>query len=149
MELSNHLTKINRSKRSHQTGLIDLLCAEDTTLTSINRIDIDNLDCWSMTPSTSNILCFDLLIRGFIPSSLYNVVHSIVNTNDRTKTIIANMITIAQHIFKKEIWKERNTAMIAFEKEHNISPAEKNKSYSATRQSLVTTNSPTLFSPCL
>ncbi|HVI21653.1 MAG TPA: RNase H family protein, partial [Bacillus sp. (in: firmicutes)] len=146
---STILPKLIGLREATKTGLIDLLCAEDITLTSINRIDIDNLNCWSMTPSTSNILCFDLLIRGFIPSSLYNVVHSIVNTNDRTKTIIANMITIAQHIFKKEIWKKRNTAMIAFEKEHNISPTEKNKLYSTTRQSLVTTNSSTLFSPCL
>src|SRR3954454_17712681 len=95
-------------------GLTDLIHADGIMLTNINHIYIDKLDCWFITPSSSNVLCFDLLIQGFIPMSLYNVIHSIVKTNNHTKTIIANMIFIAQHIFKREIWKKRSTVMIAF-----------------------------------
>ena len=100
-----------------------------------------------MTPSSNDTLGFDLLIQGFVPVSLHNVVHSIVKTEEQTQLTIANLIFIAQNIFKKEIWKDRNTAMIAFEKEHNISPAEKLKPSSIARRSTTTIDSSLLFAP--
>jgi hypothetical protein len=138
------LPKLIGLKDATRSGLKDLLVANGFILTVINHIDIDNLSCLQMNPSTSDTLCFDLLIRGFIPSSLFSVVHSIVKTNECTQTTIANMIFIAQQIFKNEIWKDRNKAMIEFEKENGISPAEKNKPFkNATRRNLTTVN----FSP--
>ena len=99
-----------------------------------------------MISSSNDTLGFDLLIQGFIPVSLHNVVHSIVKTEEQTQLTIANLIFIAQNIFKKEIWN-RNTAMIAFKKEHNISPAEKLKLSPITRRSTTTIDSSLLFAP--
>ena len=73
-----------------------------------------------MQLSILSSLHFDLLIRGFVPSSLFQVVKSVVGTMDYTNNTIATMLYASQNILKCEIWKERNTAMVAFEKEHNI-----------------------------
>src|SRR5436309_594320 len=100
-----------------------------------------------MSPLSNDTLSFDLLIRSFVPVSLHNVVHSIVKTEEQTQLTIANLIFIAQNIFKKEIWKDRNTAMIAFEKEYNISPAEKLKPLSIARRSTNTIDSSLLSAP--
>src|SRR5256714_12846484 len=100
-----------------------------------------------MTSSSNDILGFNFLIRDFIPVSLHNVVHSIVKTEEQTQLTIANLIFIAQNIFKKEIWKDRNTAMIAFKKEHNISSAKKLKPSSIARRSTTTIDSSLLFAP--
>ena len=87
-----------------------------------------------MQPSILSSLHFDLLIRGFIPSSLFQVVKSVVGTTDHTNNAIATMLYASQSILKCEIWKERNTAMIAFEQEHNITTRNKKaRSSSATR----------------
>src|SRR2546430_13079917 len=127
--------KLTGLRNATKLGLRDLLSANSATLTPINYIDIDNMDCWQITLSSNDTLGFDLLIRGFVPVSLHNVVHSIVKTEEQTQLTIANLIFIAQNIFKKEIWKTRNTAMITFEKDHNISPAKKLKLSSIARRS--------------
>jgi len=141
------MPKLTGLTYSTKLCLINLLFANSSALTPINHIDIDNMSCWQMTPSSNDTLRFDLLIRGFIPLSLHNVIHSIVKTKEQTRLTIANLIFIAQQILKKEIWKDRNTAMIAFEKEHNISPAEKNKPSYATRRSTTTIDSSFLSTP--
>ena len=84
-------------------GLIDLLSDNDTALTPINHIDIDNMSCWQLTSSSNDTLDFDLLIQDFILMSLYNVIHSIVRTEEQIRLTIANLIFIAQDVFKKEI----------------------------------------------
>ena len=84
-------------------SFIDLFSANGTALTPINHIDIDNMSCWQLTPSSNDTLGFDLLIQGFISILLYNVIHSIIRTEEQTRLTIANLIFIAQDVFKKEI----------------------------------------------
>jgi hypothetical protein len=76
--------KLTGLRDAMKLGLTDLLLVNGANLTPINRIDIDNMSCWQMTLSSNTELHFDLLIRGFIPSSLYNVIHSVVKTKELT-----------------------------------------------------------------
>ena len=104
-----------------------------TGLSSANRFDINSLDCWLMSESTTAIH-FDLFIREFISTDLISVVKSIVRTQEHSRTLIAETLFIAQKAFKEQIWSERCVAFAAFEKDNNIT--EKMKKLPSTASSI-------------
>ena len=103
-------------------------------LSSANRFDINLLDCWLMSESTTAIH-FNLFIRGFISTDLISVVKSIVGTQEHTRTLIAEMLFIAQKAFKEQIWSERCVAFAAFEKDNNITEKMKKLPFASSIRS--------------
>jgi len=75
------LPKLVGLKEAIKQALINILTSHDRSpsdgLSATMLFDIDNLDCWLTQPSILSSLHFDLLIRGFVPSSLFQVVKSV------------------------------------------------------------------------
>ena len=94
-------------KEATKQALINILTSHDRSpsdgLSATTLFDIDNLDCWLMQLSILFSLHFDLLIRGFVLSSLFQVVKSVVGTTDYTNNAIATMLYMSQSILKCKI----------------------------------------------
>ncbi len=91
----------------------------------------DNLPCWSLpsSNSSSSSFTFDFLVRGFIPSSLFNAIHSIVDKKV-TSTIINHQIAAAQSLFKRTVWATRCELFQEWEAGRNITSSQKHASSS-------------------
>src|SRR5215204_4721345 len=90
-------------------------------LSTRSRDSLTGLSCWTLPNSSASRLDFNHLLRGFIPSSLFNLIKSVVGTSDRTNNIIGETISAAQQVFKLDIWQHHLSIMHEFEKVKGIS----------------------------
>src|SRR4051794_18654395 len=106
----------------------------------------NDLSCW-LLPQDTNSSCinFDQFLRGFIPKELSTTIKSVVGTQELTQTFLATIITITHEIFKEHIWKPRCEAMIAFEKNNNITTKQKRSSTSLPSSNSLSRNLPSLL----
>src|SRR3990170_454224 len=91
----------------------------------------DNLPCWSLpsSDSTSSSFTFDFLVRGFIHSTLFDTIHTIVDKKV-TSTIINHQIAAAQSLFKRTVWATRCELFQDWESGRNITSSQKHASSS-------------------
>src|SRR4051794_35442987 len=66
----------------------------------------NNLPCWNLPSlSSPDQVSFDLLIKGFIPSALTNLLSTVANKKEVAS--INNIISTAQLTFHDDIWNYR------------------------------------------
>jgi peptidoglycan hydrolase-like amidase len=85
----------------------------------------------AMPPSSglSQDLNFDSLVRGFIPSTLTDLLSTVVNKKE-VATINNTIFSTAQAIFRDEIWDFRCNEFVTWEQTKNISNSSKKLSSS-------------------
>ena len=90
-----------------------------------------SLPCWSLPPSSGQAqdLNFDSLVRGFIPSSLTDLLSTIVNKKE-VAIINNSLLSTAQAIFHDDIWDLRCNEFVTWEQTKNISNSSKKLSSS-------------------
>jgi hypothetical protein len=83
------------------------------------------LECWNFPSPGSNAFSFDVLFRGFVPTSLYTCVRSCLPSNKDASAAILTVISTARTTFRKGIWATRNRKMNDLEKSKHITDSDK------------------------
>src|SRR4051812_43676338 len=86
---------------------------------NFNISSIISLDIWNLNACHTSFNFIDL-IKGIVPSSLYKLLHHIVNN----KSLVLGLISMTYqftHIKIKSFWLDHYSIINQFEKAHNIS----------------------------
>src|SRR6266498_3761473 len=78
-----------------------------------------------------------LLVRGFVPTSLFNNINVILRNKKSTQHLISCMMNKLFKMFRSDIWSPRNQLLVAYESSINITPSMKKSGISGFHPSYV------------
>jgi len=87
----------------------------------------NSLSCWDLPTTNTNHVTFDLIIKGFIPTAFTTAISTVVNKKE-TSAIIDSVISVAQTVFREEIWSYRCDLFTEWEASKGITTAIKKSS---------------------
>src|SRR5205823_14414502 len=86
--------------------------------------DLDSDRVWTLDHSDTHVGGL-LLVRGFIPTSLFNNINVILRNKKSTQHLISCMMNKLFKMFRSDIWSPRNQLLVAYESSINITPSMK------------------------